>query len=167
MPSIRRLLWVVLLVAGATSAHAAPQAQDAPALMLATSSRTYVTLVPRTAEPDEYGWRYTDIASPSRPLNLAFGTVRRNRLEFSLTHTDVVARGDRLRLRLASDAHVIAQLLSGGQFSEADDSWIAMLGLASRVRVSYELGPWELSISARRKFGEGDVRARFAYAVRF
>jgi hypothetical protein len=155
-----------MLVAGAAAAHAAPQ--DAPpTLTLSAASRIYVTLVPRTAAPDEDGWRGTDIASPSRPLNLSLAAVRRNRLEFSLTHTDVFARGDRLRLRLASDAHVIAQLLSGGQFSEADDSWIAVLGLASRVRVSYELGQWELAISARRKFGRGDARAHFGYSLRF
>lgn len=167
MPSIRRLLWGVLLLLGAAAADAAPA--DAPVVLkLGATSRTFVTLVPRSAEPDEIGWQPGDWIALNRPaLNLPLGTVRPNRLEFSLTHTDVIASGDRLRLRLASDAHLIAQLLSGGQFSDAGDSWIAMLGFASRVRVSYDLGPWELSISARRKFGEGDVRARLAYAIRF
>jgi hypothetical protein len=167
MPSIHRLLWGMLVLAGVGAAQAAPQ--DAPAAVtLAATSRVYVTLVPRTAEPDEVGGHRGDSLSPGQAyLNLPLSAARRNRLEFSLTRTDVVAQGDRLQLRLASDAHVIAQLLTGGQFSEADDSWIAMLGLASRVRLSYQLGGWELSVSARRKFGEGDVRARLAYAIRF
>lgn len=167
MPSIRRLLGGVLLVAGASAVHAAPQDDPAP-ITLAATSRTFVTLVPRSAEPDELGWRAGDAIALSTPaLKLPLGAARRNRLEFALTRTDVVAQGDRLRLRLASDAHVIAQLLTGGRFSEEDDSWIAMLGFASRVRLSYDLGPWEFTVSARRKLGDGHVRARLAYAIRF
>jgi hypothetical protein len=167
VPSIRRLLWGMLLVAGAGAVHAAPQ--DAlPLIRLAATSRTFVTLVPHTAEPDEPDWRGSQIIAPSTPaLKLPLDVARRNRLDFALTHTDLITRGDRLRLRMVSDAHVIVQLLTGGQFSEADDSWIAVLGIASRVRLSYELGPWEFTVSARRKFGESDVRARFSYAIRF
>jgi hypothetical protein len=167
VPSIRRLLWAVLLVAGVGAVHAAPQ--EAPALVrLAATSRTFVTLVPHSAEPDDPDWRGGQVIAPSAPgLKLPLDVARRNRLEFSLTHTDLIAQGDRLRLRMASDAHVIAQLLTGGQFSEADDSWIAVLGIASRVRLSYDLGPWEFTVSARRKLGESDVRARLSYAIRF
>jgi hypothetical protein len=161
------LLWSVVLLAAAPGVQAASADVPAPTILMA-SSRVYVTLVPRTAEPDEIGWLHGDAIVPNAPsLNLPLGSVRRNRLEFSITRTDVLVRGDHLRLRLASDAHVIAQLLSGGQFSDADDSWIAMLGIASRVRITYDLGPWELSISARRKFGDADVRARFGYMLRF
>lgn len=152
---------------GAAPVHAA--SQDTPALFtLSQSPRIYVTLVPRAAEPDEPAWHGLDATDATRQrLKLPLQPVRRNRLEFALTYNDVVASGDRLRMRLASDAHIIAQLLSGGQFSSEDDSWIAMLGFASRVKLSYDYGGWELSISARRKLGESDVRARFGYALRF
>lgn len=171
MLNARRWWGTVVFAFGAlfatVPALAAPQ--DAPALLtLAMSPRIFVTLVPRAAEPDEPYWRGLDATDATRPrLKLPMRTVRPNRLEFSLVHTDVIANGDRLRLRMASDAHIVAQLLSGGQFSSEDDSWIAVLGFASRVKMSYDYGPWELSVSARRKFGDSDVRARFGYAVRF
>jgi hypothetical protein len=165
MPSVRQFLLGILLLAAASAAGAAsPEAL--PQLTLAATSRVYITLVPRTAD-DDFGprWLEGDATQPS--LNLALRTARRNRLEFSLSQRDVLAQGDRLQLRLASDAHVVAQLLSGGAFSELDDSWIAVLGLASRVRLSYTNGPVEFSVSAKRKFGEGAVKAQLTIGTRF
>jgi hypothetical protein len=160
------MLWGAVLLISATAARAGVQ-DAAPPATLAAAPRMYVTLVPRAGEVDEVT-RLAEYSPSFRPsLNLALLTTRRNRLEFSLAQRDVLTRGDRLQLRLASDAHVVAQLLSGGQFSEADDSWIAVLGLASRVRLSYTNGPWELSVSARRTLSDGSVRARFSYHVRF
>jgi hypothetical protein len=161
---VRRVLLGILLLSAARMAAASTE--PAAPVTLAATSRIYVTLVPRTADDDESRW--TDRTPQMRTgLNLTLRTTRRNRLEFSLLRRDVLAEGDRLQLRMASDAHIVAQLLSGGAFSEADDSWIAVLGLASRFRLSYTNGPWELSISAKRKFGEGDLKARLTYGFRF
>ncbi|HTT11181.1 MAG TPA: hypothetical protein VMG60_09855 [Burkholderiaceae bacterium] len=166
MPSICRILLGVLLLTAAGAAVAAPP-ESVPQLTLGSTSRIYVTLVPRTADDDfEPRWINGATTVPSS-LNLSMPVARRNRLEFSLTERDVLARGDRLQLRLASDAHILAQLLSGGQFSEVDDSWIAALGLASRLRLSYTSGPMELSVSARHKLGENDLQARLSFGVRF
>ena len=166
MPSIHQLLLGILLSTAAGLVSAAKDDTAAPVTLVATS-RIYVTLVPRSADTDDTP-RWIDSSSGVRPaLNLSLRTTRRNRMEFSIGRRDLLADGDQLQLRLASDAHVVAQLLSGGQFSEEDDSWIAVLGLASRFRLSYNNGPWELSLSARRKLGDGNVRARFSYGIRF
>ena len=166
MPTIHQLIAGILLLATACVARAGALDEQGQ-LTLAATSRMYVTLVPRSAEPDDVPHWVDAFPSTQPSLNLSLRTSRRNRLEFSLSQHDVLADGDRLQLRLASDAHILAQLLSGGQFSEADDSWIAVLGLASRARLSYNNGPWELSLSARRRFGDGDVRARLSYSIRF
>jgi hypothetical protein len=167
VPSIRQILVAVLILASAGKAGAANSEEAVGQLRLAATSRIYVTLVPRAAEEDD-GPRWLEGAPTVRPaLNLPLRSIRRNRLTFSMTHRDVLVEGDQLQLRLASDAHIVAQLLSGGAFSEADDSWIAVLGLASRFRLSYTSGPFELSVSARRKFGDGSVRARLSYNLRF
>jgi hypothetical protein len=166
MPSVRQVFLGILLlttvgVAGAASSEVPGQ------VTWAATSRIYVTLVPHTADPDD-SVRWVEGSSTLQPaLNLSLRTTRRNRLAFSLSQRDVLTQGDELQLRLASDVHIVAQLLSGGQFSEADDSWIAVLGLASRLRFAYTNGPWEFSLSARRKFGNGDVKARLSYGVHF
>lgn len=167
VPSVYHLLLLAAsLLAGSGAVRAAGSDIPAP-VTLAAASRIYVTLVPRSAE-DELGPRWIERSPGVQPsLNLSLRTTRRNRLEFALATRDLLAEGDQLRLRLASDAHIVAQLLSGGAFSEVDDSWIAVLGLASRFRLSYNNGPWELSVSARRKLGDGNLRARFFYKVRF
>lgn len=166
VPSMQQLLLAVLFLAGSGAAQAAASETPAP-VTLAAASRVYVTLVPRSAE-DEFGPRWIEGSPRIHPsLNLSLRTSRRNRLEFALATRDLLSEGDQLRLRLASDAHIVAQLLTGGAFSEVDDSWIAVLGLASRFRLSYNNGPWELSVSARRKLGDGNLRARFSYKVRF
>jgi hypothetical protein len=157
----------VLLLASAGTACAERSEPAVGQVRLAATSRIYVTLVPRSADDDE-GARWLEGGSSIRPaLNLSLRTTRRNRLAFAMTHRDVLFEGDLLQLRLASDAHVIAQLISGGAFSDADDSWIAMLGLASRFRLSYTSGPWQLSVSARHKFGDADVKARLTYGFAF
>jgi hypothetical protein len=170
MPSIRRIfVGVSLLIAGGlvdTAVHAAP-VETSREVRLMPTSRIYVTLVPRSADPDD-GTRWINGVPTVQPsLNLSIRTSRRNRLEFALTRRDLISEGDQLRLRLASDAHIVAQLLSGGAFSEVDDTWIAVLGLASRMRLSYNNGPWEFSLSARHRFGDGAVRARLTYGFRF
>jgi len=166
MPSMRQMLLAILLLTAARMAGAAAAETVAP-VTLAATSRIFVTLVPHTADLDDLP-RWTPDPATVRPaLNLSLRSTRPNRLEFSLSRRDLLGQGDLLQLRLASDAHIVAQLLSGGQFSEADDSWIAVLGLASRVRLSYTNGSWELSVSAKRKFGDGDVRARLSYGFRF
>jgi hypothetical protein len=166
IPSIRPLLLGILLLSAVGLAKAAaPDAQGQ--VTLAATSRIYVTLVPRSAETDD-GPRPIEASSAVRPaLNLSLRATRRNRLEFALATNGILTDGDQLKLRLASDAHIVAQLISGGQFSEVDDSWIAVLGLASRFGLSYNNGPWELSLSARRKLGDGNLRARFSYSIRF
>ena len=166
MPSMRQILLAMLLLTVARMAGAAPADAGAP-VTLAATSRIFVTLVPHSADLDDLPHWTPDPATVRPALNLSLRSTRPNRLEFSLSQRDVLGQGDMLQLRLASDAHIVAQLLSGGQFSEADDSWIAVLGLASRVRLSYTNGPWELSVSAKRKFGDGDVRARLSYGYRF
>jgi hypothetical protein len=164
MRCVRRIVLGMLLLSVAKLAVASTE-PTAP-VTLAATSRIYVTLVPRTADDDDT--RLLDSTPQMRSgLNLTLRTTRRNRLEFSLLRRDVLAEGDKLQLRMASDAHIVAQLLSGGAFSEADDSWIAVLGLASRFRLSYTNGPFELSISAKRKFGDGDLKARLTYGFRF
>ena len=166
MPTIHQLIAGILLLATACVARAGGQDQPGQQVLAATS-RMYVTLVPRSAEPDDVP-RWIDAFPNTQPsLNLSLRTSRRNRLEFSLSQQNLLADGDVLQLRMASDAHILAQLLSGGQFSEVDDSWIAVLGLASRLRLTYNNGPWELSLSAKRRFGDGDVRARISYGIRF
>jgi hypothetical protein len=168
VPSIRRVLVsAALLLASAGAAGAESSEPALGQVRLAATSRIYVTLVPRSADEDE-GTRWLEGGSTIRPaLNLSLRTMRRNRLAFAMTHRDVLFEGDQLQLRLASDAHIVAQLLSGGAFSDADDSWIAVLGLASRFRLSYTSGPWQLSVSARHKFGDGDVKARLTYGFTF
>jgi hypothetical protein len=167
MPPIRQVLLGTLLLIAAKAVAAAPP--DAPPpLGLTANSRIYITLVPHGTE-DDFGPRWIDGTSTvSSSLNFSLRTVRRNRLDFALSERDVLARGDQLQLRLASDAYAIAQLLSAGQFSEVDDSWIAVVGFASRVRLSYTNGPLEFSLSAKRKLGEtSDVRARLSLGARF
>lgn len=159
-----RFFAAILLLAAAGLAHAMGDAVSLR-VPLAATPRVFVTLTPYAAESaprsfDLYPEPRPGWAFPLRPQ-------RRNRLEFAIVRHGVLASNDRLQLRLASDAHVFAQLLSGGRFSETDDSWLAVLGLASRVRLSYTNGPWDLTVSARRKFGDSDVRARFSYKVRF
>jgi len=167
MPPIRQIILGMLLLIAAGAVVAAPPETPAP-LALTANSRIYITLVPRSAD-DDFGPRWIEGGpTGSSSLNFALRTARRNRLEFALSERDVLARGDQLQLRLASDAYALAQVLSGGQFSEIDDGWIAVLGLASRVRLSYSNGPMEFSLSAKRKFGEAsDVRARLSLGVRF
>jgi len=168
MPPIRRIiLGTLLLLIAAGAVAAAPPDSPAP-LALSANSRIYITLVPHSAD-DDFGPRWIG-GSPtgSSSLNFSLRTARRNRLEFALSERDVLARGDLLQLRLASDAYAIAQVLSGGQFSEIDDGWIAILGLASRVRLSYTNGPMEFSLSAKRKLGEAsELRARLSLGARF
>jgi len=158
---------MVLMALGFAVRAASPDGTTTTTFGLVSNARVYVTLVPRGTEPEDQP-HWIDRSFLSRPaLDLTMPTARRNRLEFSILQRDVLARGDVLQLRLASDAHILAQLLSGGQFSDQDDSWIAILGLASRLKLSYTNGPWELSISARHRFAEGNARARLAYVVRF
>jgi len=164
--SICRILLAILLLAATGATRAAPP-ESAPQMTLGSTARLYITLVPRTTD-DDFEPRWIS-GAPTFPasLNLSMPAARRNRLEFALTERDVLAHGDRLQLRLASDTHVLAQLLSGGQFSDVDDSWIAALGLASRVRLSYTNGPMEFTLSAKHKFGESDVQARLTLGLRF
>lgn len=166
MPSIRLILVLLTLLATAGVADAAAYEETVGQVTLPSASRIYVTLVPRSADVED-GPRWLEGSTIRPALNLSLRSTRRNRLTFAMTHRDLLIEGDQLQLRMASDAHIVAQLLTGGQFSDADDSWIAVLGLASRFRLSYTAGPWELSLSARRKLGDGNVRARFSYAVRF
>jgi hypothetical protein len=166
MPPIRRFLLGMLLLIAAGTALAAPPDTPAP-LALTANSRIYITLVPRSAD-DDFGPRWIDGTPTGSSLNFSLRTARRNRLEFALSERDVLARGDQFQLRLASDAYALAQVLSGGQFSEIDDGWLAVLGVASRVRLSYTNGPVEFSLSAKRKLGEAsDLRARLSLGVRF
>lgn len=165
MPTLRDLVAWIVLIAAATGVARAAGNDATLRFALASSPRVFVTLTPYAADARPGFDQYPSAEPPA--LNFALQTVRRNRLEFALVRQGVIASSDRLQIRLASDAHLVAQLLSGGRFSEADDSWIAVLGLASRVRLSYTLGPWDLSVSARRKLGESDVRARFSYKVWF
>src|SRR5438552_14634509 len=119
MPSIHRVVLAVLLLSAVVQAHAAALDAAAP-VNLAVTSRIYVTLVPHNPDDDAPRWiEASSVAAPA--LNLALRTARRNRLEFSLAQRDLLTQGDQLQLRLASHAHLMAQLLSGGQFSEEDD----------------------------------------------
>jgi hypothetical protein len=167
VPSIRLrvVTGILLLIAGTAAAAAVPD--DGTPVLLPGAARVYVTLVPQGIDP-RGGQHGVDLSLAARPaLNLSLRTSRRNRLEFSLGRHDVLDAGDHLQIRLASDAHVIAQLLSGGRFSQEDDSWIAILGLSSRLKLSYDNGPWQFSLTACRQFGGAKVRARLTYAVRF
>jgi hypothetical protein len=166
VPTIHKILLALLLgaIAGAGQAQGT---DEVPITRSGSSPRIYITLVPRAAEAGFAPDSWPHMAAERARLDLPIRTSRRNRLAFSLVHRDILSRGDVLQLRLASDAHVLAQLLSGGQFSDADDSWIAVLGLASRVRLSYTNGPWSLSLTTRRKIGDSNVRARLNYTVRF
>jgi hypothetical protein len=164
--SVRQILLGVLLLGAAGATFAAPP-ESTPQMALGATSRIFVTLVPHTTD-DDFEPRWINGYAALQPaLNLPLLAARRNRLEFSLMQRDVLARGDRLQLRLASDTHVLAQLLSGGQFSDIDDSWIAAVGLASRVRLSYTNGPMELSVVARQKLGNTDMQARLSFGARF
>jgi hypothetical protein len=159
---VRSLLGIALAAAAAVA-----QARDvrgAESLDLKTP-RFFITLVPQRANIDLVpGFGETPSAIPALKLT----APRRSRLEFAIQQRDVFASGDQLQLRLASDAHVVAQLLSGGKFSGADEEgMLAMLGAASRLRLSYSLGPWSLALGATRKLGAGEVNARIAFSVRF
>jgi hypothetical protein len=166
VPSVRPILLGALLLTAAGETVAAPP-EPTPQMAFGATSRIFVTLAPHTAD-DDFEPRWINGVSTLQPaLNLPLLAARRNRLEFSLAQRDVLAHGDRLQLRLASDAHILAQLLSGGQFSDIDDSWIAAVGLASRVRLSYTNGPMEFSVTARHKLGNSDMQARLSFGVRF
>src|SRR6185503_5386650 len=116
--SIRRFLVAVVLLASAGTAGAESFEPTVGQMSLTANSRIYVTLAPRSADEEE-GPRWLEGGSTIRPaLNLSLRTMRRNRLAFAMTHRDVLFEGDQLQLRLASDAHIVAQLLSGGAFSD-------------------------------------------------
>ena len=108
------------------------------------------------------------MALPGLRIALAVGVAVR-RAPILRARPELLCEPDELTevCSLVSDTHVLAQLLSGGQFSEVDDSWIAALGLASRVRLSYTNGPMEFTLSAKHKFGESDVQARLTLGLRF
>jgi len=164
VPTLHRLFAAILLLAATSLAQAAGNELSLQ-LPFVSTPRVFVTLTPYSFDPRP---GFDPYATPPHPRwNFPLQTTRRNRLEFAIVRHGVLADTDRLQVRLASDAHVFAQLLSGGRFSENDDSWIAVLGLASRVRLSYTNGPWDLSVSARRKLGDSDVRARLSYKLRF
>ncbi len=164
MLNLVRALLAMALAASAAATHARNPGDAGDALDL-TTPRFFVTIVPHRADIDSLpGFS----ESPAPIPTLKFTAPRRGRLEFAVQQRDVFAAGDQLQLRLASDAHVVAQLLSGGRFSGAEEEgMLAMLGVASRLRLSYSNGPWSLSLGATRKLGNGEFAARISYAVRF
>jgi hypothetical protein len=165
MLTICRFFLGVLMLATAAAPQARSERDRIQPIDLSTP-RFIVNLVPHYADGDSVSafQPHPQVSQSTLPLKV----LRRNRLEFAIQQRDLFASGDRLQIRLASDAHVVAQLLSHGQLSGVEEeSMVAILGLASRVRVNYDNGPWDLSLGATRRLGEGHFKARLSYTLRF
>ncbi len=155
-----RILLGITCAAVAALAHA----RDAVESLNLSTPHFFVTLVPHRGDSEWVpGFDQGDFGAPM----LRLAAPRRSRLEFAVQQRDFLTSGDQLQLRLASDAHVVAQLLSGGELSGEEEGMIAMLGVASRLKLSYSNGPWNFSLGATRKLGNGQVNARLSFAVRF
>jgi hypothetical protein len=166
MLRIDRVLLGILLAAAAASSHAG-SGHNADVPVDLSMPRVSVTLVPDNPDVRPASGLRSNLIDSGSPLRLSLQAPRRKRLEVAINQRDVFAPGDRLQLRLASDAHLVAKLLSRGEFSGAEESMVAFLGFASRLRLSYSNGPWDFSLGATRRLGDGQVKARLTYTVRF
>lgn len=78
---------------------------------------------------------------------------------------DVVVPGDRLEFARVHDAPVLARLVANtGNFWDGASQ---TRGSTARLRLSYQSGPWGVSIGATPALKEGGYQARLTYALRF